>query len=158
MKRIFVIALIIFLSGCAAYKYEISPKAYNKGFVVRRHGLLIPEYTIDEQENAPKDKQLASRRFKRRKDIVNYYYKQMGLIYNDAMTRTADFGNMMTGIFKLPKAAMENAKYETDPEYKARADKEMFDQEAKTIERRQDLREKLGEYIKRDMEFEKNLE
>ncbi|MDP8259478.1 MAG: hypothetical protein P9L96_00510 [Candidatus Gygaella obscura] len=158
MKKLYIVFLLIFLCGCAAYKYELSQKKYDKGFIVRRHGLLIPEYTIDDQQKAPKQKQLAQMRFKRRKVIVSYYYKQMGLIYNDAMTRTADFGNMMTGIFRLPGAVKENKKYETDEEYRKHSDKELAEEETAVIAKRQSLREQLAEYIKRDIEFEKSLE
>jgi hypothetical protein len=156
MKNLFVITILIFLFGCANYKYEIAQKGYDGGYLVRRHGLLIPEYTIDTQNKAPHDKQIARERLIRRKETVNYYYKKMGKIYNDAMTRSSDVGNLLTGPFKLPGAAVEDYQYEHDQEYREKIDAEERKAEEVELDRRQQLKKELYEYIKRDMELESN--
>ncbi len=157
MKNFILLIFMFLLCGCAAYKYELAQKGYDGGFLVRRHGLLIPEYTIDVANKAPGDRNIAKQRFKRRKDIVNYYYKKMGRIYDDTLTRSADFTNLMTGPFRLPGAAIEDYKYEHDAEYREKVDAEQRKLEEEEIAIREKFKKELLDYIRRDMEFEHNL-
>jgi len=154
MKRILIFLILLFLSGCANYKYELAQKGYDGGYLVRRHGLLIPEYTVDTQNKAPHDKKIAEERLIRRRDTVNFYYKKMGRIYNDGLTRASDAGNILTGPFKLPGAAAEDYKYEHDEEYRKKFDQEQRNSEEQELASRQSFKQELSEYIKRDMELE----
>jgi hypothetical protein len=154
MNKILISFVLVVLSGCANYKYELAQKGYDGGYLVRRHGLLIPEYTIDAQNKAPRDKKIAEERLIRRRDTVNFYYKKMGRIYNDGLTRATDAGNILTGPFKLPGAAAEDYKYEHDEEYRKKFDQEQRSIEEQELESRQSFKQELSEYIKRDMELE----
>ena len=125
---------------------------------MRRHGLLIPEYTIDANGNAPQDKKIAESRFKRRKDTVNYYYKAMGRIYDDALSRLSDMRKMVTGPFRLPGAAIEDYKYEHNPEYREEVDAQRFEAEMKERQRKNELKKELQEYLGRDSKVEQDLQ
>ena len=157
MKKILIFFVFIFLSGCANYKYELAQKGYDGGYLVRRHGLLIPEYTIDTENKAPQDKKIAEESLNRRRDVVNSYYKKIGRIYNDGLTRISDAGNLLTGPFKLPGAAAEDYRYEHDEEYRKKVDQEQRNKEEQELANRQSLKKELLEYIKRDMELESDL-
>lgn len=82
MKKILIlIALVVFLSGCATYKFQRGLKPYDKGYVVSRDDYTIVEYTIGKNNSVP-DLGLARQRFKKRRNIVEHYYKKMGYIEN----------------------------------------------------------------------------
>jgi hypothetical protein len=153
----FIILIIFFTSGCSAYRYELSKKGYNGGYLIRRHGLVIPEYTVDAENNAPKDKTLATARFRRRKNSVNYYYKEMGRIYDDTLSHLSDFGKAITGPFRLPGAAVENYRYEHNEVYKDRVDEKNRNEDELRLKIRGELKKELKDYIKRDVELEEIL-
>ncbi len=153
----FLVIFICIASGCSAYRYELAKKGYNGGYLIRRHGLVIPEYTIDTENNAPSDKELARVRFKRRKAMVNEYYKSMGRIYDDALSNLSDFGKIITGPFRLPGAAIENYKYEHNELYKNRIDEQSRNKDELRLKIRAELKERLKDYIERDIELEEIL-
>ena len=76
-KVILLVLLVVFLSGCATYKFQRGKEPYHKGYVVSRDDYIIPEYTTGKDNSVP-NLEIAKKRFKKRKATVEYYYKKMG--------------------------------------------------------------------------------
>lgn len=159
MKKILVlVALTVFLSGCATYKFQLGKKPYDKGYVVSRDDFTIPEYTIGKDNNVP-DLELARQRFKKRKGIVEHYYKKMGYIENRFKMAFLDpciLGlKAIGGLFRLPFVAVSDYKYEHNPKYREKIKKREQEQDAKEEARIQELKGALNVYIQKELTRER---
>lgn len=158
MKKItFLLALVLLLSGCATYKFQHGAAPYEKGYVVSRDGDSIPDYTIGKNNTVPTDLALAKKRFKQRRDKVEYYYKQMELIERPVKVLLKPailMIKLLTGVLRLPFVAYTNYKYEHDPKYKAEVDKLDQEKDAKQRQRRNAFKEQLNAYIQKELEKE----
>lgn len=156
-----ILALLFFtliLSGCATYKFQQSAPASGQGYLVSYDGKPIIEYTVGKDKSLP-DLGLAKERFRRRRPMVEYYYKKMGLIESkfkenfwDPPAMIIDF---LGGILRWPFTAVEDYKYNHNPKYKERMDK--LDEEREAFEKAKisGLKEKLQEYIADDLARER---
>jgi hypothetical protein len=156
-KNIFIFLSVLLLSGCATYKFQRGGSPYDKGYVVTHDGDTIVQYTVGKDNSVPDDLNLARERFKRRRGTVEYYYKRMGQIQSVAMRYLAypavivDFAK---GELSLPFVWMRNRKYERDPQYRAKVDKEEQEKDAIEEARIKKLNDELNEYIQKDIESE----
>lgn len=147
----------IFLSGCAVHRFEKDKKL--GGYTVARFGYVIPEYTVDSNNKAPEDFNLAKDRYKRRKDTVEVYYLRMNQIESYFRRYVGHFPAIMWSIFantlKMPLHIICEYRYEHNEEYRKRIDD--LDREEKTKEdaRINRLKNELNEFIKQDLEKEK---
>ncbi len=89
------------LSGCAAYKFQRGNSPYDSGFVASRDGRVILEYTIGKEDSVP-ELDLAKKRFNKRRNLVEHYYKKMGYIKNNFKKTfwdiPASFAGIITGV------------------------------------------------------------
>ncbi|MCX5711684.1 MAG: PKD domain-containing protein [Candidatus Omnitrophica bacterium] len=158
MKKIsFLLIFAFLLSGCATYKFQHGAVPYDKGYVVNRDGDTLPDYTIGKNNTVPADLALAKKRFKERRDTVEHYYTQMGLLENPAkqwLEPPVLVFKLLTGFLRLPFIAYKNYKYEHDPKYKAEVDKLDEAAEAKESQRIKILKEELNLYIQKELEKE----
>ena len=160
MKKalVFILPAVIFLSGCATYKFQKGPSPYEKGYVALRHGQVIPEYTIGKDNVAPADEQIAKERFQRRKETVELYYKEMGNIENRFKAMFVDPPVFMLktvgGIFRMPFIAANDYKYNHDPAYKEKVDSRENAEYKAERERLASIKAKLKEYIQEDLKKE----
>jgi len=148
-----LIILAFILSGCATYKFQKSTSG-SQGYLVSYDGKPIPEYTIGKEKSLP-DLPLAKERFKRRRSTVEFYCKKM----NQIESRLKEFlweppamlFGFIGGIFRWPFTAVDDYKYNHNPQYKEKMDR--LDEERDTLERARvnSLREKLNAYIKDDL-------
>jgi hypothetical protein len=159
MKKIFLLILIVFLSGCATYNFHYGKAPYDKGYVASRDDYSILEYTIGKDNNVP-DISLAKERFNRRRRIVEHYYKKMGYIENHFKMAFWDpcvmFLKLVGGVFRLPFIAISDYKYEHNPEYKAKTDRLQEVKEALQETRIRKLKEGLNIYIQKDLGQERS--
>jgi len=158
MKKISAIfLLIIFLSGCATYKFHHGKQPYNKGYVVSREDYTILEYTLGKDDTVP-NLSLARERFKRRRDIVEDYYKRMGYIENRFKMAFMDpavyFLKLVGGIFRLPFIAISDLRAAHNAAYKEKLRKIEEEKDAREAARIKAFKEKLNTYIQRDLEKE----
>ncbi len=157
-KTACLILSVIFISGCATYKFHHGKAPYNKGYVVSRDDYAIPEYTLGKDNTVPPLK-IARERFKRRKRVVEDYYKRMGLIQNHFMMAVYDpaitFVKLVGGVFRLPAIAIKDYKYEHNPKYREKVKKIEAEQDEREARRIASLKEKLNEYIIKDLAKEK---
>jgi len=156
-KIILLLFSVILLSGCATYKFQHGVEPYEKGYVVSRSGETIPDYTIGKNNSVPADLALAKKRFKERRDKVEYYYKEMGLIESPAQVLLQPpilMVKLLTGLLRLPFVAYTNYKYEHDPAYKAEVDKLDLEKETKQRQRIKALKAELNTYIQQELEKE----
>lgn len=156
-KYCLVFLLLIFLSGCARYQYKYGEKPYEKGYVISRDGYTIPEYTIGKEKSVPAEKKLAEQRFKRRRRAVEGYYAKMGLVQSrlkDYWDFPVMIGKTFTGFFRLPFIAYDDYKYDHDPKYRAKIDKENEVKDALEEERMNKLKAALSSYIVKDLAAE----
>jgi len=159
-KALFILPLVLlFLSGCATYTLKKGDTApYNKGYVVTRYGRFIPEYTIGQDNSLPTDEKLARERFQRRRVEVETYYKKMGYIENRFKQNFIDppFFIIQTalGIFRLPFIAMNDYKYNHDPQYKESVDKKEDAEYKAEREHLKSLKNQLNAYIQEDLKKE----
>ncbi|MFC1675280.1 PKD domain-containing protein [Candidatus Omnitrophota bacterium] len=157
MKRSLILLLaVIFLSGCATYRFHRGPKPpLDKGYVVSRDDIVIPEYTIGHDQGAPADIELARERFKRRRKRVEYYYKKMDVIdnhFNGAVWKPLImFSKLAAGIFRLPFIMISDYRYHRNPAYKEKIESRLDELDAREDARMDKLRVELGRYIQRDM-------
>jgi len=161
MRKFGIILLaFVFLSGCATYKYHHGKTPYDKGYVVAREDYTILEYTLGKDNTVP-NLDLAKERFKRRRDVVEDYYKRMGFIENRAKMTFWDpaamFLKLVGGIFYLPFAAVSEFRYSHDAAYKAKIDKMDADREAAEATRIKALKEKLNVYVQQDLDKEASM-
>lgn len=159
MRKIAFLALsLVFLSGCAAYKFQKGQPPYDKGYVASREGYTIVEYTIGNDNTVPQKVALAKERFKRRRRVVEDYYKKMGNIENRLKEAVVDYPVMLfklaLGVFKMPGIAVKDYRYERNPKYKERIDRLEDKKEAREQERIDRLKAALNEYIRKDLEKE----
>lgn len=156
-KSKILLFLILFLSGCTTYKFQKGQPPYDKGFVVSRDGYAIPEYTVGKDNSVP-ELEPAKERFRRRRSVVEYYYKKMGSIENRFKQVFWDypvvFARFIGGIFRLPFIAISDYKYEHDPAYRKNVQMREEKQDAFERERLKMLREGLNKYIQSDLEAE----
>ena len=161
MKRFICLVLMaMFISGCATYKFQHGKPPYDAGYVVTRDGLTIPEYTLGENNSVP-DMKVAEHRFKRRRKIVEYYYQEMGLMQSRleeiVWNPAAGFVKFITGIFRLPFIAASNHKYEHNPEYRQKVQKQEEEKQAREDARKQRFKGALASYLQRDLKYEGSL-
>jgi hypothetical protein len=153
-KTILLVLLVIFLSGCATYKFQHGREPYNKGYVVSRDDYIIPEYTIGKDNSVPSI-ELAKERFKKRRQMVEYYYEKMGYIENKLKTTfwepTVLFLKFIGGVFRLPSIAISDYKYEHNPQYREKIIKMQQEQDALEEARIQNLKKELNSYIQKDL-------
>lgn len=152
-----LLVAILFLSGCAGYRYHHGQSPHDEGYVVSRDGYTILEYTLGPDDSVP-DRYLARERFKRRRRVVEDYYKKMGYIQN--RFKEAVWGpwtslwKLVGGIFRLPFIAVADYKYEHNPEYKKKVQEIDAQKEAKQEEHIEELKVDLDEYIEEDLSLE----
>jgi hypothetical protein len=153
-KTILLVLLVIFLSGCATYKFQHGREPYNKGYVVSRDDYIIPEYTIGKDNSVPSI-ELAKERFKKRRQMVEYYYEKMGYIENKLKTTfwepTVLFLKFIGGVFRLPSIAISDYKYEHNPQYREKIIKMQQEQDALEEARIQNLKKELNSYIQKEL-------
>lgn len=158
MRKFFYLALLVlFLSGCATYKFS-HDKMDPKGFVASREDYTIIEYTVGKENTLPEDLNLAKERFKRRKGTVEDYYKKMGYVESRFKETFIDwpkfFLGMITGVFRLPFAAVSDYKYEHNAKYREEVKKkEARDYELEEARIRR-LKEELNKYVQQDLKVE----
>jgi len=160
MKRIvFLVVLAVFLSGCATYKFHHGKAPYDKGYVVLRDDYTILEYTIGKDKTVP-NLELARERFKKRKNMVEHYYKKMGYIENNLKMTFWDppvlFLKFIGGVFRLPSIAIADYKYEHNPQYREKIIKMQQEQDASEEARIQKLKDTLNIYIEKELAKEKS--
>jgi len=156
--KIFFFLIFVFcilnLMGCATYKFQHGKVPYDKGYVVSRDDYIIPEYTVGKDNTVPK-LQLARERFKKRKGIVEYYYKRMGYIENRFKMAFWDpialFLKFIGGVFRLPAIAISDYKYEHNPQYRDKIIKMQQEQDAKEEARINKLKDELNSYIQKEL-------
>lgn len=163
MRIIAALLCLTVLSGCAPYRINQGIKApMDKGYVVSRDGVAFPEYTISEDGLPPDNVYLARQRFKRRRKVVEDYYKKLGVMDNRFKENIPDrlgyFWGIVGSVFTLPVRTVNAYRYEYDPKYRERIDKIEEEKTARLKERVEKLRAELKEYIRKDMEEEKRLE
>ncbi len=153
-KTILLVLLVVFLSGCATYKFQRGKEPYNKGYVVSRDDYIIPEYTIGKDNSVPSI-ELAKERFKKRRQTVEYYYEKMGYIENKLKTTfwepTVLFLKFIGGVFRLPSIAISDYKYEHNPQYREKIIKMQQEQDALEEARIQNLKKELNSYIQKEL-------
>jgi flagellar basal body-associated protein FliL len=158
-KIILLVLLVVFLSGCATYKFQRGKEPYNKGYVVSRDDYIIPEYTIG-KDNCVPSIELAKERFKKRRQTVEYYYEKMGYIENKLKTTFWDppvlFLKFIGGVFRLPSIAISDYKYEHNPQYREKIIKIQQEQDALEEARIQKLKDTLNSYIQKELAKEKS--
>jgi hypothetical protein len=149
--------LLLFLSGCATYKFQKGESPFDQGYVVSRDGRTILEYTVGKDNSVP-ELESAKERFKRRKDSVELYYKKMGYIEDKFKQVFWDPPVMLVkfigGIFRLPFIAASDYKYDHDPKYREKVTKFEEEQEAAKRKNIEILKAELNQYIQKDLEKE----
>ncbi|MFH1398023.1 MAG: PKD domain-containing protein [Candidatus Omnitrophota bacterium] len=161
MKKTLALFLtVIFLSGCATYKYQPGKKPYDEGYIITRNQQTVLEYTLGENNTVP-DKDLATERFKRRRKAVEIFYKRMGYIESYYRlyfwNHVAMMADAIGGIFRMPGVAISDYKYNHDPKYREKIIKLEDEQEAKEEVRINKIKAELREYVKEDLEREKGF-
>ncbi|MDI6759170.1 MAG: hypothetical protein QMD94_05825, partial [Candidatus Omnitrophota bacterium] len=153
-KTVVFFFLLLFLPGCAVYKFQKAQAPYVQGFIVARDGFIIPEYTLG-MGNTTGDFKTAKERFNRRKITVEYYYKRMGLISSRLTEYLIDppiiFIKFISGIFRLPFVALSDYRYEHNPEYRKKITRLEEEQDSLEKKRINVLKEKLNAYIQKDL-------
>jgi hypothetical protein len=159
-KAMWLFLSMVFLSGCATYKFDHGDKPYEQGYVAFRDNYPIAEYTVGKDNTVP-DLQLAKERFKRRKTTVDSYYTQMGYIENHFKETFINppvfLVQVVVGVFRLPFIAMSDYKYNHNPAYKEKVLSQEITQEAKEQARIKALKEKLNMYIQEDLVSEEAI-
>lgn len=161
MKRTTILfLLVVFVSGCATYKFQRAEGPFNKGYVVLRDDYKIPEYTLGKDNIIPDNLELAKERFRKRRNIVEHYYKKMGYIENRFKMIFVDpcilFVKMIGGAFRLPFIAVSDYKYEHNPAYREKTLKMEQERESREEKHIQKLQDKLNIYIQQELNREKN--
>jgi len=159
MKKIaFLILSILFLSGCATYKFSTGQPPHEKGYVASRDDYTILEYTVGKDGNVPTELSLAKERLKRRRKTVDHYYKKMGDIENRFKMAIWDppiyFVKLIGGVFRLPAIAISDYRYAHNPKYRERVKKREKIEDTKEEARINKLKEQLDSYIQSDLAAE----
>jgi hypothetical protein len=151
---IFTFCILNFL-GCATYKFKLGTVPYDKGYVVLRDDYTIPEYTLGKDNSVSNNLDLAKDRFKRRKNMVEHYYKKMGYIENNFKMTFWNpcilFLKAIGGVFRLPSIAISDYKYEHNPKYREKIIRMEQEEDTKEEMRTQKLKEQLNNYIQKDL-------
>jgi hypothetical protein len=158
MKKITLLLLVILLTGCASYKFKKAQAPDgNTGYVVAREEKVIPEYTAGKDNSLP-DLRLAEERFKRRKGMVEYYYKRMDSIQNRFHEGVKIYGTLIVGmatsLFRLPFVAISDYRYEHNPQYRTKKQKFYEAQDAAEEKRIASLQKSLNDYLQKDFTLE----
>lgn len=158
MRRYLLFFIIILLtSGCATYKFQRGKAPYNKGYVVLRDNCTILEYTVGKDNTVPA-LELAKERFKRRKRIVEHYYRKMGSIENRFKEETWDrivmSLKLIGSVFTIPGRIISAYKYKNNPEYREKIEKIEAERNAQEEARIKKLKEELYTYIQQDISKE----
>ncbi len=161
MKKVALIFLsAVFLGGCATYKFHHGKEPYNKGYVVSRDDYTILEYTLGKDNSVP-NLSLAKQRFKRRRDIVEDYYKRMGFIENHFKMAVLDpwiyFWKLAGGVFRLPFIAVSDYRAAHNAAYKEKLRKIEEGKDAREEAHISKLKGQLNAYIERDLSKEAPL-
>lgn len=156
MKKVVILFLVaLFLSGCATYKFHHGKEPYHhKGYVVSRDDYAILEYTVG-KDNAVPNLALARERFKRRRRIVEHYYKRMGFIENHFKmvfwNPTIFSLKIAGGLFRLPSIAISDYKYEHNPQYREKIRKLQEEKDSREEAHIKKLKDELDVYIQKDL-------
>lgn len=155
MKKIAILILVLFLSGCAPYKFQKGQPPYDKGYVASREGYTIVDYTIGKDNTVAQNVALAKERFRRRRRVVEDYYKKMGAIENRFKQAVIDypvmFFKLALGVFKMPGIAIKDYRYNHSPKYRERIDKLEEEKETQEQARIKKLKDALNNYIQKDL-------
>lgn len=131
------------------------------GYLAARFGYVIPEYTVDLDNKAPQDFELAKARLERRNDTVEKYYIEMGQIENYFQRYVGHFPKIIWSIFantiKMPFHIFSEYKYEHNEAYRKKIDDLDARQKAGEEERINKLKSELREFIAQDLEKEKQF-
>jgi hypothetical protein len=158
MKKPLLVLTVLLLCGCSTYKYQLGQPPNDKGYVVTRDKVAIPEYTVGKDKSFP-DKKTAETRFKRRRGKVEYYYKKMGRMESRAKEVFLDPPAMLFkaifGFFRLPFIAISDYKYDHNPQYREKMKK--IEEQKDSIEQARigKIRSELATYIDMDIAQEK---
>lgn len=154
--------LALVLSGCATYKFNRGQKPPDKGYVVSRDDYTILEYTLGKDNTVPDDFKLAKGRFKKRRNMVEHYYKKMGYIENHFKMVFWDppiiFVKFITGVFRLPSYAISDYKYEHNAKYREKIKKIEEEKETQEEARIKKLKDALNTYIQKNLAAESSKE
>ena len=157
-KLVVLLSSVIFLSGCATYKFHPGKSPYDKGYVVSRDGYSIAEYTVGKDNAVPADINLAKERFRKRRKTVESYYKKMGLIESRTKMYFWDppvvLVKFIGGMFRLPFIAISDYKYQHNPAYREKINKKEDEVIAKEETRMKSLKDQLNAYIQREVALE----
>ncbi len=149
-----LVPAILFLSGCATYKFHPGNTPYDKGYVGSRDDYTILEYTLGKDNTVP-DVALAKQRFNRRRRIVEDYYKKMGYIENRFKMAVWDpcmmFLKVIGGVFRLPAIAISDYRYEHNPKYREKIRQLDAESELRAETRIKKLKADLDVYLQRDL-------
>ncbi|MDD5027224.1 MAG: PKD domain-containing protein [Candidatus Omnitrophica bacterium] len=158
--QVFIVLSALLLSGCATYSVQKGESPYNKGYVVARYGRVLPEYTLGKDNSVP-DEQVARERFQRRKKQVEAYYKKMGYIENRFKQNFVDPPIFMLqaviGVLRMPAVAIRDYKYNHDPQYKEKIDKQEDAEYKAEKERVKAIKDQLSAYIQEDLQKEASV-
>lgn len=159
MKKITALFLsFIFLSGCTTYKFQRGQPPHNKGYVALRDGYTILEYTLGTDNTVAETVSLAKDRLRRRKKIVEHYYKKMRFIESkfkqNFLNPPLFFVGIVTGVFRLPGIAISDFKYGHNPKYKAMVDEIQAKKDAREETRIALLKAELNKHIQKDLAYE----
>lgn len=153
-KIVSLIMLALFTSGCATYKFQVGTAPYDKGYVVLRDNRVIPEYTIGKDNTAP-SLELARSRFRRRRRMIEDFYKKMEVIENrfkeNVADRTVFFLGFIKGVLSTPGRLISDYRYENNPEYRKKIDEIESQKETQEQARIQKLKAQLSLYIEQDL-------
>lgn len=149
----------LLFSGCAVHRFQKPQKG--GGYLAARFGYVIPEYTVDLDNKAPQDFNLAKARLQRRNDTVEKYYIEMGQIEDYFQRYVGHFPKIIWSIFantiKMPFHIVSEYKYEHNEAYRKKIDDLDAKQKAEEEERINKLKSELREFIAQDLENEKQL-
>jgi hypothetical protein len=158
-KTVFLFLLVLFLSGCATYKFQVGKEPYDQGYVVSRDDYAIPEYSIGQDNSAP-NLELARERFHRRRRIVERYYNKMGYIESRFKMVFWDspvmFLKLVGGVSRLPFIAISDFRYAHNSKYRERVRKIEDEKDAREEARIKNLKEALYAYIQHDIASEQD--
>lgn len=158
MVRLIVLLLaVLSFCGCAVHKFQKSPEL--EGYGVLRFGYLIPEYTVDLNKKAPTDFKVAKERFNRRKDMVETTYIETGQIESYLRRYVTHFPIMICDFvyntLAMPSHIIREYKYDHNEKYRQIVDERDAKEKAMEDKRRKELVDKLNEFIKQDLDKEK---
>lgn len=158
MRKILILIIaILVLSGCAVYKFHRGREPYHKGYVVSRDDYTILEYTVGRDNSVP-NRAEAKERFKRRRKVVERYYKKMGYVENHFkmvfFNPVIIFVKIVGGVFRLPFIAVSDYKYRHNPEYREKIKKIEAEKDAREEAKIKKLKDELNTYIQSDLSRE----